>query len=185
MNVFKKKKISGCWLENFFGRFLGHFVPEPWLHTAPVQILCFFLSLSGFQRETQQLLHGLGRGYCGHFAKIKPEQRGPGDRLPRGSGDGHVVFLSQWERARYLLSGKGGSVAKTAASPACVLVALLLILLHQHPDHSRWGWGAHVVHKPSRERNKNKMAWFSTEGKIGESIVLYWLIRCPGHLSTS
>ena len=132
----KKKLLGADWktsLEGFWGiSFLSLDC------TLPQSRFCAFSSLSGFQRETQQLLHGLGRGYCGHFAKIKPEQRGPGDRLPRGSGDGHVVFLSQWERARYLLSGKGGSVAKTAASPACVLVALL-VLLHQHPDHSRWG----------------------------------------------
>lgn len=59
-----------------------------------------------FQPQVQQLLHGVGRGFC-EFRAARPDQpHGPCHWLSGGFGHGLDDLYSQWQRKQHLFPGE-------------------------------------------------------------------------------
>ena len=111
------------------------------------------------------MLHGLGWGHRGYIPKSKSQQRGPGDRLPRGSGDGHVVLFRQREGTWHLLPGRGGfgdhdggGIPGLGAQGAAPQSSAWLAASPQHME-LMYPRGP----KASRKTNKDKVTSFCAE----------------------
>lgn len=172
MNLFKKKIVGG-WLENFIGRFPGHFL-GPWLYTIPVRILCLFLSLaSSVKRSNCYMVWG------GDIVATS-------QRSSRSNVDLEIGCLVDLAMGMLSFSANGRelgtcyqvrvALGSSQQCPQPVCLRLCSSFSRFNIPTTAWaGWWAHVVRKPSRKRNKNQNDFIFTKRKWGNvSLFIDW-----------